>query len=269
MHTDRTRTTDGTGLAPGSVVLAGAGPGGADLLTLRALRALQAADVVIHDRLVSGEVLALSRPDAEVIGAGKQGYGPSWSQDDICALMVARARAGLRVLRLKGGDPAIFGRLDEETQALDAAGIPFSVIPGVTSASAAAASMGRSLTRRARNSELRLVTGHDLKGYAEQDWRALARPGAVAAIYMGARAARFLQGRLLMHGADPATPVTAVANAARPDERQIAARLADLAETLARAELSGPVILMLGLAPRGAEAPAPALPEIGVKELTL
>ncbi len=269
MRADQTGTTDGPGFAPGSVVLAGAGPGGAELLTLGALRALQTADVVIHDRLVSRDVLALARAGAEVIAAGKEGYGPAWAQDDISALMVARARARLRVLRLKGGDPAIFGRLDEEMEALDAAGIPFSIIPGVTTASAAAAAMGQSLTRRARNSELRLVTGHDLKGYAEQDWRALARPGAVAAIYMGARAARFLQGRLLMHGAHPETPVTAVANAARPGERQVAARLGDLAETLARAGLSGPVILMLGLAPRGAEAPAPALPVIGVKELTL
>ncbi|PKP84502.1 MAG: uroporphyrinogen-III C-methyltransferase [Alphaproteobacteria bacterium HGW-Alphaproteobacteria-2] len=269
MRADLTSKTDGPGFAPGSVVLAGAGPGGADLLTLGALRALQAADVVIHDRLVSAEVVALARAGAEVIAAGKEGYGPSWAQDDICALMVARALAGLRVLRLKGGDPAIFGRLDEEIEALEAAGIPFRVLPGVTAASAAAASLGRSLTRRARNSELRLVTGHDLKGYAEQDWRALARPGEVAAIYMGARAARFLQGRLLMHGADPATPVTAVANAAHPGERQVAARLGDLAETLAQAELAGPVMLLLGIAPRGAEAPAPALPEIGVKELTL
>jgi len=269
MNGDAVQTPGGTGFAPGSVVLAGAGPGGAELLTLGALRALQAADVVIHDRLVSGEVLALARQDAEVIAAGKEGYGPAWAQDDICALMVARALAGLRVLRLKGGDPAIFGRLDEEIEALEAAGIPFRVLPGVTAASAAAASLGRSLTRRARNSELRLVTGHDLKGYAEQDWRALARPGAVAAIYMGARAARFLQGRLLMHGADPATPVTAVANAGRPDERLMAARLGDLAETLAQAELAGPVMLLLGVAPRGAEAPAQALPEIGVKELTL
>lgn len=269
MHTDLTSRTEGPGFVPGSVVLAGAGPGGADLLTLGALRALQAADVVIHDRLVSAEIVALARAGAEVIAAGKEGYGPSWAQDDIDALMVARARAGLRVLRLKGGDPAVFGRLDEEMDALDAAGIPFSIVAGVTAASAAAAALGQSLTRRARNSELRLVTGHDLKGYAEQDWRALARPGAVAAIYMGARAARFVQGRLLMHGADPETPVTAVANAARAGERQVAARLGDLAEALESARIAGPVILMLGLAPRGAEAPAPALPEIGVKELTL
>lgn len=269
MRADHGDTRARPDFAPGSVVLAGAGPGDADLLTLGALRALQAADVVIHDRLVGADVLALARPGAEVIAAGKQGYGPSWSQNDIGALMVARARAGLRVLRLKGGDPAVFGRLDEEIEVLDAAGIPFRIIPGVTSASAAAAAMGRSLTRRARNSELRLVTGHDLKGYAEQDWRALARPGAVAAIYMGARAARFLQGRLMMHGAHPDTPVTLVENVSRRDERQIPARLGDLPETLAGAGLSGPVILMLGLAPRGAEAPAPALPVIGVKELTL
>ncbi len=138
------------------------------------------------------------------------------------------------MVRLKSGDPTVFGRLDEELDAVTAAGLSFAVIPGITAASAAVAGIGQSLTQRGRNSEVRLVTGHDIAGYAEQDWRALARPGAVAAIYMGSRAARFLQGRLMMHGADPETPVTLVENASRPDQRVLGTTLARLAADLPR-----------------------------------
>ena len=120
-------------------------------------------------------------------------------------------------MRLKGGDPAVFGRLDEEIEALEAAGIAYAVVPGVTAASAAAAAIGQSLTRRGRNSSFRVLTGHDVDGFAEHDWRELARPGATAAVYMGVKAATFLRGRLLMHGAAADTPVTAVENASRPD----------------------------------------------------
>ncbi|WP_199221375.1 uroporphyrinogen-III C-methyltransferase [Maritimibacter sp. 55A14] len=252
--------------APGHVALVGAGPGDPELLTLRALRALERADVIVHDRLVGPGVLALAGPGAEIIEAGKQGFGPSWKQDDINALLVARALAGAQVVRLKSGDPGVFARLDEEIEALEAAGVRWSIVPGITSASAAAAGMGQSLTRRGRNGELRLITGHDMKGYAEQDWRALARPGAVAAIYMGKRAARFLQGRLMMHGADPHTPVTVVENASRPDEHRAPATLATLTDKLAAVEMTGPAILLLGLAPRDAAAlPAPVATP---KELT-
>ncbi len=163
---------------------------------------------------------------------GKEGFGPATPQDEIGRLIVTHARAGRRVVRLKSGDPGVFGRLDDEIDACEAAGVPWTVVPGITAASAAAQRSGQSLTRRGRNSGLRLVTGHDARGFAEHDWRALARPGAVAAIYMGKRAARFIQGRLIMHGADPATPVSVVENASRPDQRVIATTLGRLAADL-------------------------------------
>lgn len=244
----------------GHVTLAGAGPGDAGLLTLAVARALAGADVVLHDRLVSAEVLALAGPQAVLIETGKQGFGPGMLQTDICAMMVAFARAGRSVLRLKSGDPAVFGRLDEELEALEAAGLGYSILPGITAASAAAAALGQSLTRRGRNGELRILTGHDVAGFAEADWRALARPGAVAAVYMGTRAARFLQGRLLMHGAAPHTPVTLVENASRADQRVHAATLATLA--VVAGSVCGPAVLLLGLAPRGVAQALPGLREL-------
>ena len=236
--------------APGHVALVGAGPGDPELLTLKARKALDAADVVIHDRLIAPEILELARREATLIAAGKQGFGPATAQEDINAMMIAHARDGAQVVRLKSGDRGVFGRLDEETEALDAAGVAWSVIPGITAAAAASAEIGCSMTRRGRNGALRLITGHDMDGFAEQDWRALAAPGAVAGIYMGKRAARFLQGRLMMHGAAPDTPVTIVENASRPDRREIAARLAGLPDAVAG--LDGPAVLLLGLAPRAA-----------------
>jgi uroporphyrin-III C-methyltransferase len=243
---------NGGSLAHGRVDLVGAGPGDPDLLTLKAHRALASAGVVIHDRLISAEILALVGPGARVIEAGKTGFGPAMPQQEINALMVEHARAGAQVLRLKSGDPSVFGRLDEELAALDEAGIAWRVIPGITAASAAAAQIGQPLTQRGRNSELRLLTGHDVQGFAEQDWRALARPGAVAAIYMGKRSARFTQGRLLMHGADPATPVTIVENVSRPDSVTRAATLSQLQQAVAGC--TGPAVILFGLAPRAAAA---------------
>lgn len=243
---------------PCPVAFVGAGPGAPDLLTLRALRALEAADVVIHDRLVRRDVLALTRPGARLVAAGKKGFGPSTPQQSINALIVQHARSGVRVVRLKGGDPVVFGRLDEEIAALDAAALAYEIVPGITAASAGAAAIGQSLTKRGRNSALRLLTGHDMQGFAEHDWRALARPGAVAAIYMGKASAGFIQGRLIMHGADRATPVTVVEKATCPDQRILASTLAhlpaDLAADLAAADMTGPVLIFHGLAPRAAAA---------------
>ena len=239
---------------PGHVALVGAGPGDPELLTLAALRALQAADVVIHDRLVTDGILALAGPAARRIEAGKTGFGPAMPQPRINALIVAHARAGRRVVRLKGGDPVLFGRLDEEIAALDAAGLAWRIVPGITAASASAAAIGQSLTKRGRNSALRFITGHDMAGFAEHDWRALARPGAVAAIYMGRGSARFIQGRLIMHGADRATPVSVVENASRPDQRVFATTLQGWSADLLAAAANGPALIFLGLAPRAAEA---------------
>jgi len=153
------------------VTFAGAGPGSAQHLTLGVYRALQGADVVIYDRLVGSEVLALISPDARRIDVGKEGFGPSITQAEINAVLVAQAQSGARVVRLKGGDCGIFGRLDEEIDALETAGLAFDILPGLTTASVAAASTGQSLTRRGRNASLRIVTGHDMAGFADQDWQ--------------------------------------------------------------------------------------------------
>ena len=246
------------------VFFVGAGPGDPELLTLKARRALDEADVVIHDRLITPEILELARREAVLVDAGKEGFGPSTPQADINALIAAHAQGGAQVVRLKSGDATVFGRLDEEIDTCIAHGIGYTIVPGITSASAAVAALGQSLTRRGRNSAVRLITGHDVKGYAEHDWRSLARAGEVAAIYMGKKSARYIQGRLLMHGADPDTPVSVVENASRPDQRILHTRLADLEPALSRANLTGPALTLYGLAPRTAEAAAtaPLLTEI-------
>ncbi len=239
------------------VTFAGAGPGAAQHLTLGVYQALQGADVVIHDRLVGAEVLALIPPHVRLIDVGKEGFGPSTPQAVINATLVAQAQTGARVVRLKGGDCGIFGRLDEEIDALEAAGLTYSILPGLTAASVAAASVGQSLTRRGRNASLRIVTGHDMAGFADQDWRGMAQAGEVTAIYMGKKSARFVQGRLMMHGAAVETPVTLVENVSRPDQRVVAATLATLSE--AAQTLNGPAVILFGLAPRHA---LPALSQL-------
>ncbi|WP_394198053.1 siroheme synthase CysG [Litoreibacter albidus] len=236
----------------GRVELVGAGPGDPDLLTLKARKALDAADVVIYDRLVAPEILELARREAVMLSAGKEGFGPSVTQDAINDMIVTHARDGAHVVRLKSGDPTMFGRLDEEIEACDAAGIAWSVVPGITSASAAVAALGQSFTKRGRNSGVRFITGHDTKGFADHDWKTLAREGEVAAIYMGKKSARFIQGRLLMHGADALTQVTVIENASRPEQRILATTLGELEPTLTNAKLAGPALVFLGLAPRAA-----------------
>ena len=245
----------------GHVDLVGAGPGDPELLTLKARRALDKADVVIHDRLVTSEILELARREAIIIDAGKQGFGPAMKQSDIDALIVQHALDGHHVVRLKAGDPTVFGRLDEEIEAIAAHDISYTIVPGITAASAAVANIGQSLTKRGRNAAVRLITGHDTKGYADHDWRALAQKGEVAAIYMGKKSARFIQGRLLMHGADPATPVTIIENVSRADQQTIATTLAELEPTVTQANLQGPAITFYGLAPRAAQASALKLKE--------
>jgi uroporphyrin-III C-methyltransferase/precorrin-2 dehydrogenase/sirohydrochlorin ferrochelatase len=244
--------------AEGHVDLVGAGPGDPDLLTLKARKAIDKADVIIHDRLVTPEILELARREAVIIDAGKTGFGQAMPQADIDALIVEHALDGAHVVRLKAGDPTVFGRLDEEIEAITAAGISYQVIPGITAASAAVANIGQSLTKRGRNSSVRLITGHDTRGYANHDWLALAADGEVAAIYMGKKSARFIQGRLLMHGANPDTPVTIIENVSRPDQRIIACTLGTLEPTMSDANLTGPALTFLGLAPRDAAANIPA-----------
>ena len=229
-----------------------AGPGGADLMTQRAVRILRDADIILYDRLVSPDCLEFCRREAELIEVGKTGYSQhkvaNWAQQDIDHLLVSSALGGGRVVRLKAGDAGLFSRLDEETEALSTAGISFDVVPGVTTASAMAAEMGVSLTKRGRNRELVFLTGHQLDGFAEHDWRQRAKNGAVTAVYMGKRAATWIQGRMMMFGASPQMPVTVAANVgtARADwHRCTLSSLSDVCGRLA----DGPVLILLGLHP--------------------
>lgn len=236
-----------------------AGPGDPQLLTKAAQKALDDADVVLHDRLVPRPVLELCRREAVLVETGKTGFGKSMPQQDIHALTVSKALAGHKVVRLKSGDAGMFGRLDEEIAALDAAGINHDVIPGITAASAAAAAMGVSLTKRGRNSAVTMVTGHDIRGYAEQDWRNLSRPGAVTCIYMGIKALPFIQGRLLMHGARPDLEVTIAERVGHQHGRIIATSLAQMNDMAKAQGLHGPAVIMIGLHPHASEVNMPAL----------
>ncbi|XDZ66488.1 siroheme synthase CysG [Alphaproteobacteria bacterium LSUCC0684] len=241
--------SDGETLHIHPVQFVGAGPGDPDLLTRKAIKAMDDADIVLHDRLVPGPVLELCRREAEIVEVGKTGFGPSWTQDDINALIIEKARAGHRVVRLKSGDAGIFGRLDEEIDALHVAGLAFEIIPGITAAAAAAADMGVSLTRRGRNQAVHLITGHDREGFADQDWRRLAKPGSVAAIYMGMRALPYIRSRLMMQGAHPATPVTIGQSVGHAGEKWLATTLAAMVEDSADQGLKGPAVVLYGLEP--------------------
>ena len=232
----------------GSVTLVGAGPGDPELLTLRAVRALQSADVILFDSLVSAEVLDFARREAKKMLVGKTGYGPSCRQDDINALMVSLAKAGRRVVRLKGGDPMIFGRADEELAACRDAGIAVEVVPGVTAAQAAASRLKVSLTRRAEARRVQYITGHGRDGKLPDDidWASLADPAVTTIVYMPTRTLPDLVARSLHAGLDPATPAVAVAHATRPDERVIGGKISDLPALLAAEASIGPVVVMIG-----------------------
>ena len=238
----------------GHVAFVGSGPGDPELLTLKARKALDTADVVIYDRLVGAPILELARREAILINAGKEGFGASTCQKDINTMIVEHAASGAQVLRLKGGDATVFGRLDEEIEACDAAGISWHIVPGITAASASVAAIGQSMTRRGRNTSVRYLTGHDMRGFADHDWADLAKEDTVAAIYMGKKSARFIQGRLLMHGAERSTPVTIVENASRPDQRILEATLDTLPHILEKSNVTGPALTLYGLAPRATEA---------------
>ena len=233
---------------PGFVSLVGAGPGATDLLTLRALSALQDADVIVYDRLVPEAIIALGRREAERLSVGKAKGAHSVPQEKINALLVALARAGKRVVRLKSGDPLVFGRAGEEIAALRDAGIPHEVVPGISAAFAAAASLTLPLTLRGVASHLVLATGHDRDGRTFPDWGGLVLAGATVAVYMGRSVAGPVAARLREAGLDATTPVVAVENAARADERVFAGRLTDLDALADRDDLAGPVLFLIGRA---------------------
>jgi uroporphyrin-III C-methyltransferase/precorrin-2 dehydrogenase/sirohydrochlorin ferrochelatase len=232
----------------GSVILVGAGPGDAELLTLRAVRALQSADVILFDDLVSREVLDFARREARKMLVGKTGFGPSCRQEDINALMVSLARQGKRVVRLKGGDPLIFGRAAEEIDACRAANIAVEVVPGITAAQGAAARLGLPLTDRKHARRLQYITGHARNGAlpGDLDWRSLADATTTTAIYMPTRTLAALVEKATAEGLDPHTPALAIARATRPDQAVVAATIAELPERLAQANLPGPVLVMIG-----------------------
>ncbi len=238
-------------LALGHVSLVGAGPGKAELLTLGARQKLHSADVIVYDRLVSQDVLDFGRREAEYIYVGKEPGGQSTPQHAINAVLVEKAKEGLTVVRLKSGDPLIFGRADEEIDALEQAGISYDIVPGITAAAAAAAEIGASLTTRGHNRAVALLTGHDAKGFAEHDWKAISLPGARAAVYMGVGASRFIQGRMLLHGSPRDLPVTVVENASRPNQIIVPTTLGNLAQDIEIKDIKGPAILLLGYEARG------------------
>jgi uroporphyrin-III C-methyltransferase/precorrin-2 dehydrogenase/sirohydrochlorin ferrochelatase len=238
-------TTAAAPRAAGEVALVGAGPGDPELLTLKALRTLQDADVILYDRLVSPAILELARRDAERICVGKSPGRGGFAQEEINALLVQLAGQGKRVVRLKGGDPFVFGRGGEELQALAAANINFSVVPGITAAVGAAAYAGIPLTHREHAHSVVFVTGHGQDG-PEPDWQALARPGTTAVFYMGLARMEHIAAKLLEHGAPASRPVGIVAQATSAAQRVITATLGSIGQIAAEARLESPALLIVG-----------------------
>ena len=249
------------GTEHGSVVLVGAGPGDPELLTLRAVRALRSADVVLYDDLVAREILDYARREARTMLVGKTGHGPSCRQDEINALMVRLAREGKRVVRLKGGDPLIFGRAAEELEACARAGLSVEVVPGITAAQGAAARLRVPLTHRRTARRLQLLTGHDVRGELPDDlnWAALADPSATTAVYMPRRTIGRMLATAVERGLPPATPAVAVFNATRSDERIVQGTAATLADAMRSAGGEGPALVVVGEALRPAPERSPGL----------
>lgn len=233
----------------GRVTLVGAGPGDPDLVTLKGLRALQGADVVLYDKLVAPAVVDMARREAQKIDVGKRGYLPSCKQDQITAMMIELAKSGKHVVRLKGGDPMIFGRANEEIEGLAAAGVPVTVVPGVTAALGAAASLQISLTERTVARRLQFITAHAKDGRLPEDidWNALCDPYAATVVYMGVRTMASLVAKLLAHGMPPSMPAVLVERATYADERRIAGPIAEMPARTEAAQPKGPCLLMIGL----------------------
>ena len=232
--------------ACGTVHLVGAGPGDPELLTLRAARLLAAADVVVYDHLVGPGVLELIGARAERLYVGKERSHHSMRQEDINRLLVQRARQGLQVVRLKGGDPFVFGRGGEELQALAAEGVPFEVVPGITAACGVASYAGIPLTHRDFAQSCTFVTGHLKDGSCDLDWPALARRRQTVVIYMGLSGLAGICARLVEHGLPADWPAAVVAQGTLASQQVVCATLATLADATARAGLSSPCLTIVG-----------------------
>lgn len=241
-----------SGRAEGHVWLVGAGPGAEDLLTLRAQRVLMEADVIVYDALVPQAIVDMGRRDAERLSVGKRKNCHSKSQGEINRLLVRLGQDGKRVVRLKSGDPLVYGRAGEEMAALREAGISYEIVPGITSAFAAAADFDLPLTLRGVASSLIFTTGHDLTGDVLPDWARLAVSGATIAVYMGRTVAASVAGRLMEAGLSPDTTVAVVENASRADRRLFHGVLKELPDLEARDDLAGPVMVIIGEAVAGA-----------------
>jgi uroporphyrin-III C-methyltransferase/precorrin-2 dehydrogenase/sirohydrochlorin ferrochelatase len=239
---------DGEPANGGSVTLVGAGPGDPELLTMRAVRALQSADIILFDDLVATEILDYARREAKTMLVGKTGHGPSCKQSDINRLMVSLAKSGKHVVRLKGGDPMIFGRTGEEIAACREAGLAVEVVPGITAAQGAASRLGVSLTHRNDARRVQYVTGHAADGRLPRDldWTSLADPAATTVIYMPLKTINEFASAAVAAGLDPKTPAVAMFRATRPDEITVSAGIAALPKRLADAGLAGPVVVMIG-----------------------
>jgi uroporphyrin-III C-methyltransferase/precorrin-2 dehydrogenase/sirohydrochlorin ferrochelatase/uroporphyrin-III C-methyltransferase len=238
-----------------NVFLIGAGPGDPDLLTIKALRLLQSADVVLYDSLVDPRIIAMARPDANLIDVGKRCGKHSASQPEICALLVAHASAGHIVVRLKGGDPAVFGRATEEMAALRDNNIAFEMVPGITAATAAAASLQLSLTQRGIARSLHFLTGHGAEGgLPAHDWVSLAKAGGSLAVYMGGETLAGLAAHLIESGMAPEMPAIAIENASLATQRVLRGTIAMLPLLMTQSIHAGPVLILIGEAMRDADA---------------
>lgn len=234
----------------GTIFLVGAGPGPVDLLTLRAARLISEARVIVHDGLIGPDILGLARPDARLISVAKQRARHTMPQEAINALLVREAQAGRDVVRLKGGDPFIFGRGGEEAEAARAAGVAVEVVPGISAANGAAAASGIALTHREASSIVSFVAGNcrsDLgKGLSEQDWSGLAGKGRTLVIYMGVATAAAIAEKLMGDGLAPSMPVAVIENAARPEMRVLRGLLAGLPELVEREAVQSPALIVIG-----------------------
>lgn len=229
----------------GTIYLVGAGPGDPDLLTLRAARLIERARVIVHDGLVDPAVLALAHADAELVSVAKRRSSHTMPQDEINALLVRLARSGTDVVRLKGGDPFIFGRGGEEAEAAHAAGVPVEIVPGISAANGAAAAAQIALTHREASSIVSFVAGQ-CKGLAEQDWAGLAGKGRTLVIYMGVKTAPLIAEKLMADGLAPDMPVAVIENGARPQMRVLRGLLAGLPELVERQRVVSPALIVIG-----------------------